>query len=124
MGNRFLELLDACDLEVYLLNTGRVGGGDDDERSKKVRIQHSAAVQQGIVDGTIVWEVDPDFGYEVARTLPGFDDPELLRPRELYERQGRGEEYAAIVAQLKRERAEYLAGFATLDARIAAGSGV
>jgi hypothetical protein len=35
------------DLEVYLLNTGRVGGSDDDEGSKKVKIPHSAAVREG-----------------------------------------------------------------------------
>src|SRR5881397_1295744 len=29
MGNRFLELLDGHPLDVYLLNTGRVGGPDD-----------------------------------------------------------------------------------------------
>jgi phosphoenolpyruvate carboxykinase (ATP) len=123
MGNRFLELLETCELEVYLLNTGRVGGPETDERSKKVRIGHSAAVQHGIVDGTIEWETDPDFGYEVARSIPGFDDDELLRPRELYARQGRSDEHDAIVAQLRDERAGYLAGFAALDPRIAAGAG-
>jgi hypothetical protein len=118
MGNRFLELLETFDLEVYLLNTGRVGGGDDDERSKKVRIEHSAAVQQGIVDGTIEWVVDPDFGYEVAASIPGFDDDELLQPRKLYERQGRGDEYQRIVDQLATERAAYLDGFEGLDPRV------
>ena len=70
MGNRFLELLGTCDLEVYLLNTGRIGGGDDDERSKKVSISTSAAVQDGIIDGSIEWITDPDFGYEVAASCP------------------------------------------------------
>ena len=36
-GNRFLELLEEHPLEVHLMNTGRVGGGEDDEHSKKVR---------------------------------------------------------------------------------------
>ncbi|MFA9444279.1 phosphoenolpyruvate carboxykinase [Egicoccus sp. AB-alg6-2] len=118
MGNRFLELLETCDLEVYLFNTGRIGGGDDDDRSKKVRIPHSAAVQEAIVDGTIEWEEDPDFGYLVASTLPGIDDEELLQPRKLYERQGRMDEYRALVDKLETERAEYLAKFATLDQSI------
>jgi phosphoenolpyruvate carboxykinase (ATP) len=120
MGNRFLELLETCELEVYLLNTGRVGGGDDDERSKKVKIPHSAAVQHGIVDGTITWVEDPDFGYYVAQELPGFDDPELLQPRKLYERQGRADEYEQLVAQLKKDRTEYLSRFEKLDPRVAA----
>jgi phosphoenolpyruvate carboxykinase (ATP) len=123
MGNRFLGLLETCDLEVYLLNTGRVGGGDDDERSKKVKIPHSAAVQKGIVDGTIEWEEDPDFGYFVAASMPGFDDDELLQPRKLYERQSRMDEYRDIVEQLKTDRAAYLARFESLDPIIAKSAG-
>src|SRR6266480_4734633 len=62
-GNRFLELLAEHQLEVYVMNTGRVGGPEDDERSRKVRIKHSSAVVKGIAEGTIEWERDPDFGY-------------------------------------------------------------
>lgn len=118
-GNRLLELLDTMpDLDVYLMNTGRVGGIDGDERSKKVKIRHSAAVVQGIVSGTIEWEEDPDFGYYVAKSLPGFPDEELLRPRELYDRQGRLEEYARIVEVLGDERREYLRSYPGLDESI------
>jgi phosphoenolpyruvate carboxykinase (ATP) len=123
MGNRFLELLETCDLDVYLINTGRVGGPKTDERSKDVTIAHTAAVQEGILDGTIVWEVDPDFGYLVASALPGFDDAELLQPRRLYERQGRADEYRDIVTTLHAEREAYLEGFAGLDRRIIEGHG-
>ncbi len=35
-GNRLLELLATHPIETYLLNTGRVGGTDDDDRSKKL----------------------------------------------------------------------------------------
>src|SRR5512132_4327461 len=42
-GNRILELLATHPIGTYLLNTGRVGGGDDDERSKKVKITHTSA---------------------------------------------------------------------------------
>ena len=121
MGNRFLELLDSCDLEVYLLNTGRVGGPESDGRSKKVSISHSAAIQEGILDGTIEWTTDPDFGYEVAVRVPGIDDAEILQPRRLYDRTGRSDEYAAIVARLKADRRTYLEGFAALDPRVLAG---
>ncbi len=118
-GNRLLELLETLpDLEVYLMNTGRVGGGDGDERSKKVKIPHSSAVVEGIVSGSIEWEEDPDFGYEVAVSIPGFEDPELLRPRLLYERQGRMDEYHAIVATLTDERRDYLRSFPGLDPSI------
>ncbi len=120
-GNRMLELLDTLpDLEVYVLSTGRVGGGEDDERSKKVRIPHSSAIVQGIAEGTIEWERDPDFGYHVATGINGFDDLELLQPRRLYERQGRVDEYDALVAQLKAERIAYLEAFTELDPTILA----
>ena len=114
MGNRMLELLDSHELNVYVLNTGRVGGKDD-SLSKKVTIPYSSAIVEAIVSGTIEWVTDPDFGYEVAASLPGVDDPEILQPRRLYERQGRLEEYNAMVARLKNERREYLASFPGLD---------
>ncbi|MEA3509976.1 MAG: phosphoenolpyruvate carboxykinase (ATP), partial [Actinomycetota bacterium] len=115
-GNRLLELLETMpDLEVYLMSTGRVGGEDDDDRSKKVKIRHSSAVVQGIAEGSITWEEDPDFGYFVATDVPGFDDPELLQPKRLYDRQERSEEYAAIVTQLKAERRAFLRTFPGLD---------
>ena len=114
MGNRMLELLDSHELNVYVLNTGRVGGKDEDQ-SKKVTIPYSSAIVEAIVSGTIEWVTDPDFGYEVAASLPGVDDPEILQPRRLYERQGRLEEYNAMVARLKSERREYLASFPGLD---------
>jgi phosphoenolpyruvate carboxykinase (ATP) len=118
-GNRLLELLDTMpDLDVYLMNTGRVGGTDGDERSKKVKIRHSSAVVQGIVSGTIEWEEDPDFGYYVAKSLADFPDEELLRPYKLYERQGRLEEYARIVEALGEERREYLGSYPGLDESI------
>ena len=122
-GNRFLELLDSCHFEVFLLNTGRIGGGDDDERSKKVSIPVSSAVVKAIAEGTITWERDSDFGYEVASAVPGIDDAEFLRPRRLYERQGRLDEYQGMVARLKTERREYLESWKGLRAEIvAAGS--
>ncbi len=120
-GNRVLELLETMpDLEVYLMNTGRVGGTDGDERSKKVKIRHSSAVVEGIVSGTIEWEEDPDFGYYVATNLPGFEDDEILRPHKLYERQGRLEEYATVVEKLTEERREYLRSYPGLDESIIA----
>jgi len=117
-GNRFLELLDEHPLDVFLLNTGRVGGPEDDERSKKVRIKHSSAIVKGIAEGTIEWERDPDFGYLVASTVPGIDDVEVLQPRRLYERTGRANEYREHVVRLKAERAEFLAKFPSLSEEI------
>jgi phosphoenolpyruvate carboxykinase (ATP) len=119
-GNRFLELVQEHPLEVYLMCTGRVGGGEDVEGSRKVRIKHSSAIVKAIAEGTIEWERDPDFGYDVARTVPGIDqsDADILQPRRLYDRTGRADEYRAIVEQLKRERVEFLRGFEQLGSAI------
>jgi phosphoenolpyruvate carboxykinase (ATP) len=117
-GNRFLELLDSCGFEVFLLNTGRVGGPPDNENSKKVSIAYSSAVVKAIAEGTIEWEADPDFGYEVASSLPGIDDIEILQPGRLYERTGRLGEYAAIVERLRDERRDFLAKYPGLRSEI------
>ena len=124
-GNRFWELLESSPMEVYLMNTGRVGGRDDDERSKKVRIHHSSAIVKGVAEGTIEWEEDPDFGYQVAKRVPDMDEEgeEILQPRKLYERQGRTEEYNQIVERLKNERREYMAKWEGLNPEIALAAG-
>ncbi len=117
-GNRFLELKDSCGFEVFLLNTGRIGGGAGDDRSKKMTIPVSSAVVKAIAEGTITWEKDPDFGYEVATMVPGVDDVELLQPRRVYERQGRLDEYNSTVARIKRERVEFLTKWEGLKPQI------
>ena len=119
-GNRFLELLEEQPLDVYLMNTGRVGGPEDEERSKKVRIKHSSAIVKGIAEGTIEWDRDRDFGYLVAASVPGIDDIEVLQPRRLYERTGRLDEYVEQITRLKAERAEFLSAFPSLSAEIVA----
>ncbi len=114
-GNRFKELHSSSGFQVYLLNTGSIGGDAGSPGAKKVRIPDSSAVVKAIAEGTISWQEDPDFGYEVAVSVPGIEDLELLQPRRLYARQGREAEYRSIVERLGRERAEYLGRFPGLD---------
>jgi phosphoenolpyruvate carboxykinase (ATP) len=122
-GNRILELLDSHPIEVFLMNTGRVGGREGDERSKKVKIPHSSAVVKGIADGTISWTEDEDFGYQVAESVPDIDDVELLQPRRLYQREGREDAYRRFVERLKAERVEFLQGFPELAEEIIKAAG-
>jgi phosphoenolpyruvate carboxykinase (ATP) len=119
-GTRFLELLKTCELEVYLMNTGRVGGPPEDKRSKKVTIPHSSAIVKAIAEGTIQWEKDPDFGYWIATSVPDFpgNDMELLQPRRLYEAQGRMDEYRALVEKYKADREAHLRKYPALDESI------
>lgn len=120
-GNRFRQLLESSPMEVYLMNTGRVGGRDEDERSKKVRIHHSSAIVKAIAEGTIEWEEDADFGYLVAARVPGIEseDAGILQPRKLYEEQGRADEYKQMVERLKAERRDYMQKWEGLRPEIA-----
>jgi phosphoenolpyruvate carboxykinase (ATP) len=117
-GNRILELLDSHPIEVFLMNTGSVGGKEGRDGAKKVKIPHSSAVVKGIAEGTISWTEDEDFGYRVAESVPGIDDVELLQPGRLYERTGRTADYDRFVERFKSERAEFLKGFPELDEEI------
>ncbi len=119
-GNRMLELMKSSPMDVYLMNTGRIGGDDKDDRSKKVRIQQSSAVVKGIAEGSIRWEKDPDFGYLVATEVPGIDDADYLQPRKMYERQGRSDEYKQLVAKYNNDRREYLRKWKGLSDEIVA----
>jgi hypothetical protein len=118
-ANRFLERLHASQVDSYLLKSGRIGGTDPDG-SIEIGESHVTAILDAIVAGTIEWEPDPDFGYRVAAEVPGVQgrDRFLLIPRFLYARTERVYEYAALVPELKRERAARLSALVGLDAAI------
>jgi phosphoenolpyruvate carboxykinase (ATP) len=124
-GNRLGDLINSMDYDfgVYVLNTGSVGGTEDVEGSKKVKIPHSSAIVKAIAEDTIEWETDPEFGYLVATSVPDFDDPELLQPRKLYESQGRLDEYRQVVDALKAERRKYMEGHSGLRPEVIAALG-
>ncbi|HVH65353.1 MAG TPA: phosphoenolpyruvate carboxykinase [Candidatus Acidoferrum sp.] len=119
-GNRFLELHRSRPFEVYLMNTGRVGGPETNKESKKVTIEYSSAIVKAIAEGTIGWASDADFGYEVAERVPGIDDIEVLQPKRLYQRTGRADEYQTIVQRLKQERVAEFQKYPGLDPEIVA----
>jgi phosphoenolpyruvate carboxykinase (ATP) len=119
-GNRFLELHRSRPFEVYLMNTGRVGGPEGSPNGKKLTIEYSSAIVKAIAEGAITWTGDSDFGYEVAQAVPGLDDIEVLQPRRLYERAGRGDEYRALVQRLKQERVAELQKYPGLEKEILA----
>jgi phosphoenolpyruvate carboxykinase (ATP) len=118
-GNRMNELMKSSPMEVYLMNTGSIGGDGKAEGSKKVKIQHSSAVVKAIAEGTIKWEQDPDFGYLVATEVPDIDDADYLQPKKMYERQGRLDEYNELVQKYNNDRREYLRKWKGLDEEIA-----
>jgi len=118
-ANRFLERLQASHVDPYLLKAGRVGGTDP-KGSIGIKEGHAAAILNAVLDGTVEWELDPDFGYRVAAEVPGIEgsDRFLLIPRFLYARTERVYEYAALVPELKRERVARLSALGGLDPAI------
>ena len=120
-GTRFLELLRGMpDTQVFLLNTGWVGGPKGHEDSHKVKIRHSSAVVKGIAEGSIEFGRDDDFGYEVASKVPGLDgdDELLLRPKELFDKKGRQGEYQKFVQGYKEGRAAHLKKYPSVSDEI------
>ena len=121
MANRYMELAATMpQVFNFMMNTGWVGGDDSDEKqgkALKVKIRHSSAILQALSDGSIEWVEDKDFGYDIAREIPGVPK-EILEPRKLYEAQGRLAEYDEAVKRLRSERRAYLEGFPGIDPEI------
>jgi len=116
---RFRELVSGiCDLEMWAMNTGYVGGDDRDVKrgeALKVKIRHSSAMLEAMLMGAVPWTADPDFGYLV----PDVDHPdcrplldkvpaEILQPRRFYAARGRDDLYRQWVAKMKAERRAFL----------------
>ncbi|MGI9020732.1 MAG: hypothetical protein ACR2G3_08495 [Solirubrobacterales bacterium] len=95
----------------FLLKAGRVGGPDGERGSMAIGEQFVGSVLDAALAGTVTWEVDPDFGYEVAASAPGVEFPQdgLLMPRLLYTRADRVYEHAAIVPRVRAEVARLIA---------------
>jgi len=89
----------------YLLKAGRVGGPEGDAGSAPITEELITAVLDAEAAGRVEWEADPDFGYEVAASVPGVAPPDdgLLLPRLLYTRADRVYEHAAIVPRVRSE---------------------
>lgn len=108
-GNRFYDLLKTnSNIQVFLFNTGCVGGEDESGESKKVKIKDSSAILEAVMLDEISWKEDSQFGYEIADRVPGIDDEDLLQPELLYIKQGRRNEYAKLVNDIQKDRIEYL----------------
>ena len=75
-------------MEVYLMNTGRVGG--EDERRPLEESEDPALLRRRERHrrGTIKWTRTPTSATRWRRRCPSIDDGELLQPRRLYERAG------------------------------------
>jgi len=117
-ARRFSEIAATLQADMWLMNTGYVGGDPRDVnagRALKVKIRHSSAMLEAMLSGAVKWTGDPDFGYEVvdvrapenAGLLEKVPD-EILNPRLFFERRGRTDEYKAWVEKMKQEREAFL----------------
>ncbi|MGB2805233.1 MAG: phosphoenolpyruvate carboxykinase (ATP) [Candidatus Zixiibacteriota bacterium] len=112
-------------LETWLMNTGYVGGDQKDEEkgeALKVKIRHSSAMLEAMLSGSIKWEKDPDFGYEIVDVdapenaeLLSKVPKEILNPKIFFESKGRSDLYKSWVAQMKTEREAFLKQFSVDD---------
>ena len=93
----------------FLLKAGRIGGPEGETGSREIPESLVTTVLDAALAGEVEWETDPDFGYQVAASVPGveFPDDGLLLPRLLYTRADRVYEHAAIVPRV-RERVREL----------------
>ncbi|EDM75293.1 phosphoenolpyruvate carboxykinase [Plesiocystis pacifica SIR-1] len=118
-AERFSELAATFDkTTMWLMNTGYVGGDAATTKagaSLKVKIRHSSAMLEAMVEGQIVWTRDPDFGYEVVdveapenASLLERVPAEILQPRRFYADKERMAEYGAWVDRMKSERRAFL----------------
>lgn len=109
-GNRFLSfLLKHSNMEVYMMNTGRIGG----ENGEKITVLDTTTIIKEIARGSIEWQVDPDWNYLVPKTIPNIDY-DRFNPFHYYSL----DEYKKRVQLLKKERITWLKGFNNLRPEI------
>ena len=116
---RFAELADQIPgLQTWLMNTGYIGGDANDidaGKALKVKIPHSSAMLEALLEGNVKWKLDPDFGYEIvdvdARENAGLLEKvpaEILNPVLFFEKNGKMEVYRNWVETMKSKRREFL----------------
>ena len=111
-GNRFFDLMkSATDVDVYLFNTGCVGGNEKNSQAKKVKIRDSSAILESVMQDAITWKEEEQFGYYIAEHVPGIDDEDLLQPQRLYRKQKREAEYVTMTNQIREDRIKYINQF-------------
>lgn len=101
-GNRFYDLIDANDVECFVINTGHVGPDQAD-----VGVQESVNILVAAARGEIEWYHDDVLELDLPRDVEGMD-PAAFYPPDHYD------DFEAELADLRAERREYLAQFEAL----------
>ncbi len=130
-AKRFAELAATMpNVTMWLMNTGYVGGEANDAKENKalnIKIRHSSAMLEALLNDTVKWKKDPDFGYEIVDVdapenadLVSKVPAEILEPRRFYDSRGRHADYEQWVHHMKEARTEFLKKFAVSDVIIKA----
>jgi len=113
-GNRFLEMLKANPhIECYLMDTDHFGAHPGADEGVKITVYDSAGLLADAARGIVVWEEDPDWGYEIA-VWAGDVDMRPFNASKYYNK----EEYRELTEELRLERRTYLKQFGGLAKEI------
>lgn len=120
-----LERLEGFEAPIYALKHGWVAGPEGMPGAVAIDAELISAVLDAAAGGRVEWERDPDFGYEVAASVPGLAGDRLLAlcPRLLYAAHDRVYEHAELVALVKEERAERVRAVSEAPPAVAAATG-
>lgn len=99
-GNRFLELVEANDIDCFLVNTGQVGEDDPVD----IRVEDTVGLLRAVARDAITWHDDPVLGLTVPVEAPGVDLDRFYPPERI-------ENYAERIDALRAERRTYLDQF-------------
>jgi hypothetical protein len=120
-----LDALGSAAGEILLVKQGLVAGPAGRDGAFTVEADLTDDLLDAARRGRIVWERDPDFGYDVAAEAPGVSGvaADALCPRLLYAAADRVYEHAEAVADLKRERHRRASAIDGIDGRVLAATG-
>ena len=124
-ANRLLGELRASRSPVFAIKQGCVGGPPERPGCFAINDALVLAVLDAAIAEQVVWERDPDFGYELPAEVPGVegDAARALMPRLLYGDHDRVYEHANLVAAKKRERYELAKAVGGVDPAVTGAAG-
>jgi hypothetical protein len=115
----------AADRTIFLFKVGLIGGPAGSPGALAADPAWITGVLQAALAGELIWERDPDFGYEIAAVVPGLEGEaaDAFCPRLLYGAADRVYEHAELVAVTKRRRRSALQEVGVSDEGLLAAVG-
>ena len=110
---------------IYLFKVGLIGGPAGSPGALAADPGWIAGVLQAALGDELIWETDPDFGYEIAAVVPGLEGQaaDAFCPRLLYGSADRVYEHAELVAVTKQRRRSALQEVGVSDEGLLAAVG-